>query len=62
LKSRGNGEFEKNEEIKQLYQMPDIIRETKKKETPMGRTCMNKRRDFNSDGSMWDREGKRPLG
>lgn len=34
MKSQGNGEIEKNEEHRQLYQMRDIIREIKKRRLP----------------------------
>jgi hypothetical protein len=50
----GEWRIRKNKEFKQLYQMLDIIREIKKKETLMSRTCMEKRRSSNTNGSMWN--------
>lgn len=35
----------KNEELKRWFQIPDIVEETKNKETPASRACMEKKRN-----------------
>jgi ribosomal protein L34E len=42
------------------YLMPDILEKLKKK-TPMGRTCMEKRRNSNTNGSIWNSSRKKTL-
>jgi len=51
MKSRENEGFEKSEELKLLYQKPDIIKETRKRRLLWAR--MKERRNFCADGSIW---------